>query len=235
MRLRAPLRALATATAAAAVALGSAAPAQAAATRTVATWEMNEGGGARTMWDRSGHRLDGWIGSRVATGVTLGGARGYRFPPRSAGVDAQRVVRVPDDWRLDPGTRDYAVTARLRTTAAFGNVVQKGQSGGAGGFWKIEVHRGVVTCLFRGSAGSVGVGSGRTLTDGRWHTVRCERRSTGVTMSVDGRVTGSRGGATGAISNASPVSIAGKLVCDQREVGCDYFAGELDRVQIQTS
>lgn len=113
------------------------------------------------------------------------------------------------------------------------NVFQKGQAGSPGGYVKLEVHHGGVSCLFRGSAGSAAVGTG-VLSDGAWHTVRCARTGGTVTMTADGRVTARRQHATGRIANAAPVSIGGKDSCDQRKVQCDYFPGEIDRVQVET-
>ena len=51
-------------------------------------------------------------------------------------------------------------------------------------------------------------------------------------MIVDGKFTETRSGATGAISNSLPLTIGGKFNCNGAPVGCDYFAGEIDRVQI---
>jgi hypothetical protein len=207
----------------------------AAATNPVGVWEMNEAAGARVMPDSSGHGLDGTIGTEVAPGNTVDGATGYRFArltPNQPPAHPEHIVTVPDNASLDPGTRDYAVTIRIRMTAKFGNIIQKGQSGAKGGYFKFQNPGGVVQCLFRGSTGSIAVGSGRTLNDGLWHTIRCERTTAGVTMMVDGVLAARHNGATGSISNTWPLSIGGKVNCDQIQVTCDYFAGTIDRVQI---
>ena len=52
---------------------------------------------------------------------------------------------------------------------------------------------------------------------------------------IDGVVTGRNRNATGNISNTRPVSIAGKGNCDQVEITCDYFSGDIDHVRIETS
>ena len=39
-------------------------------------------------------------------------------------------------------------------------------------------------------------------------------------------------GSTGKISNTRPISIAGKLNCDQVTTTCDYFTGDIDYVKI---
>jgi len=41
--------------------------------------------------------------------------------------------------------------------------------------------------------------------------------------------------ATGNISNTWALTIAGKGTCDQVTVTCDYWVGQIDYVQIQTS
>jgi hypothetical protein len=232
------LRALLVVVAAGAVVVGAAQPAQAAANTPVAVWEMNEASGSRVLVDSGGNGLNGNIGTEVITGQLVDGATAFRFPrltPNTPPAHPEHLVTIPDDDRLDPGTRDFAVTVRMRTTAKFGNIIQKGQSGTKGGYFKFQNPNGVVKCLFRGSLGQAGVGSGRPINDGQWHTVRCERTATGVTMTVDGVVTGRRNSPTGNISNTWPVSIGGKVFCDQIEITCDYYAGLIDRVQIDAS
>jgi hypothetical protein len=213
-------------------------PAHAAVNTPVAVWQMNEPSGSRRMGDSSGNGISGTIGSHVLVGTALsGGGTGYRFPylqPNRPPADPQHLVVVQHHARLNPGTGAFAVEVRLRTTHSFGNVIQKGQAGSAGGYWKFEQPNGKISCLFRGSVGSSTATSGtRRVNDGRWHTVRCERSSSSVVMKVDGVVTGRNSNATGSIANTKPLTIAGKLSCDQVNTTCDYFAGEIDYVKIQ--
>jgi Laminin G domain len=227
-------------TAALAGVLLMAAPAHAAINRPVGIWQMNEAAGARTAVDSSGNGLNGVIGTSVQTGVALtGGGTGYRFPyikPNSPPADPQHLVTVPHDNRLNPGTGDFAIEFRMRTTHSFGNVIQKGQAGSKGGYWKFQQPSGKITCLFRGSAGSSTGTSGTVrVNDGNWHTVRCERTSSMVTMLVDGNVTSRNRNATGSIANTRPMTIAGKGNCDQVAITCDYFSGDIDYVKIETS
>jgi hypothetical protein len=145
-------------------------------------------------------------------------------------------VVVQHNARLNTGTGSLAVEVRLRTTHSFGNVIQKGQSASPGGYWKFEQPNGKISCLFRGSSGSSTASSGTVrVNDGRWHTVRCERTSSSVVMKVDGVVTGRNSNATGSIANTKPLTIAGKLSCDQVNPTCDYFVGDIDYVKIQRS
>jgi hypothetical protein len=214
---------------------GTATAADAADDDVVALWRMNESSGARTMADSSGNGLRGSIGREVDTGVRINGATGYRFerldpdePPTHPG----HVITVPDTDRLDPGERDYAVTVRLRTTHKFGNIIQKGQATVSGGNFKMQIPNGIVQCLYRGAKGTILLSSTRRLNDGSWHTVTCERTRSVQRLIIDGSTVAKRSGWTGRIANSWPVSIGGKTACDQIKVGCDYYAGDLDWIEI---
>jgi hypothetical protein len=216
--------------------LAGASPATGAATITVADWQMNEPAGATVMADSSGNGIDGAVGSSVLTGVANTGAVMYKWPfrsPTQPPPEPQRLVQV-NDSRLNPGTGDYAVTVRYRHTHSFGNLIQKGQNGTSGGYFKFEVPSGFVTCLFKGSAGQRAIKSTLALNDGAWHTVRCERTANRLTMTIDGGVwVKNLAGPTGSISNTRPLTIGGKLNCDQVETTCDYFTGQVDWVRIE--
>ena len=211
---------------------------------TIALWRMDEGWGASTMGDAGPHGMDGSVGSAVQTGVDHSGSKGYRWPwtdPGAPPAKPQRLVRVGDS-RLNPGSRDYSVTIRFRTSAASGNVLQKGQGLTPGGYFKVEIPGGRAFCLFvsRDSQGNLrgqrGIKAPRALNDGAWHTVRCEKTADQVTMTVDGStVVRSETGPIGPISNSMPLSIGGKSQCDQVSVDCDYFSGHIDWVRIQAS
>jgi hypothetical protein len=200
-----------------------------AASSPVAIWKMNESAGARVMLDSSGHGLNGSIGREVQAG---GFYRFARLEPDTPPPHPGHIITVADNAMLDPGSRDYAVTIRLRTRYHFGNVVQKGQATVPGGNWKFQIPNGIVQCLFRGSAGSIIVSAHHAINDGAWHTVRCDRTVNRVAMTVDGVGEAYRNGRTGTIANSWPVTIGGKVACDQVHVGCDYYAGDLDGVEI---
>jgi hypothetical protein len=160
-----------------------------AALSTVASWQMNEAAGTSVMGDSSGHGMTGSIGAHIQTHQTFDGAVGYRWvfrKPEEPPADPQRLVQVANRSALNPGTGTYVVTIRMRTTQDFGNIVQKGQAGAKGGYWKLENPHGVVHCLFRGpSKVGINVDSGMAINDGKWHVIRCERTSSGV--NHDGR------------------------------------------------
>jgi len=238
MRIVGPvtISALATALTASAALLGGS-PAAASATVVLAQWDVNAAPGATVMLDSSGHAINGVVGSAVQTGAVFDGATAFRWSnvkPNQPPAKPERLVQVANS-ALNPGTRDYAVTIRYRTTHDFGNVIQKGQAGSKGGYFKFQQPGGKISCLFRGSAGSAAVSAKTPLNDGAWHIVRCERTSTEVTMTVDGVVVGRTKHATGSISNNVPLTIGGKLNCDQVSITCDYFAGDIDYITIQTS
>jgi Concanavalin A-like lectin/glucanases superfamily len=213
--------------------LVSVTPASAAASTTVGSWSLDEAPGARTAVDGSGYGHHGAVGSDISTGARSYGATGYRFPTWASNAPGH-LVTVRDSSRLDPGTSDYAVSVRLRTARFYSNVVQKGQSGTAGGFWKLEVARGVVTCQFRTSTGSnLTVGSKGRLDDGKWHAVRCGRSGRTVSLYVDGVRQSVRTGLSGSISNSWELAIGGKSRCAGENVGCDFYAGDIDSVRIQ--
>ncbi len=228
-------RALAVVLTAASAWTGPAAAAEAATARPVAFWAMNEPTGARTMVDSSGHGLSGSVGGEVTTGIRVSGATGYRFSrldPDTPPPHPRHVVIVPDTAALDPGNRDYAVTVRLRTTYQFGNIIQKGQNGAAGGYWKLEAPAGQPRCVFQGGNGvSQTPKSPVAVDDGRWHTVTCFRSLSGAEIWVDGVRRASTTKDAGAINNAAQLSIGGKSKCGG-SITCDYFFGEIDYVRI---
>jgi hypothetical protein len=198
----------------------------------VATWEMNERPGAGTMHDSSGAGLDGRIGSAVDTGVVASGATGYRWSAQGRdGHRPERLVTVTSS-RLNPRSDVFAVTIRMRTGAGNQNIIQKGQAHTPGGMFKVDMVRGHVICMFKGSRGRVAIGSRQAVWDGAWHTVRCKRLSREVRIVVDG-VARTKQGATGYIANNWALSIGGKLRCDPPAVDCDYYVGLLDRAAVK--
>jgi hypothetical protein len=197
---------------------------------------MDEARGATVMTDSSGNGLHGTIGSDVRSGSVVAGATGYNFPyilPNKPPARPQHLVTVPSSPLLNPDKGTYSVTVRYRTKQNFGNILQKGQNGTPGGYWKFEQPNGIVACLFKGGNGQQrAVRSKVALNDGNWHTVKCERTSTAVTMYVDGKRHNRLAGPTGTIANTNEVAIGGKSRCDQKKTTCDYFVGDIDYVRI---
>jgi Concanavalin A-like lectin/glucanases superfamily len=225
-----------------AVALGPAGSAGAASV--VAVWNMNETAGSKVLVDSGPNHINGTIG----TSITLNGSF-HSFPQvqrgfNNATFDPQHLD-VINDPRMNPGTADFSVTARIKIAKpsdAFGNVMQKGQSGSPTGFWKMELDgptRGLVFCGFRSVVNGVttqgGIRSPINIADNQWHVVTCERGPGFVSTTVDGHTT-KQMHFVGNVVNNVPLTIGGKLNCTAATLhhDCDYFEGQLDYVQIQT-
>jgi Concanavalin A-like lectin/glucanases superfamily len=219
----------------AASALATAGTALAAPTRTLALYNLDEPPGATVLVDDSGNGYDGTVG----TSITRDGAE-HIFPwhdgAAGGSVDLQHLDLVANK-ALNPGTRDYAVTIRLKFTLAIGNVMNLGQSGGAGGMVKFQLDDkgGRIACQFVGSLGSATVSSSTVINDGAWHVVTCTRTSTQVQMTLDGAIVSTSKHATGNIAPNLPLSIGGKSQCAPPTVDCDYYTGQIDYVEIQSS
>lgn len=205
----------------------------------VARWEMNESEGATSILDSSGNGHHGSIGNDVVTGVLEGGETVYRwlFTPPAGGHEPERIVNVPHAPEFNPDRDDYSITMRYRTNVPFGNIVQKGQGGAPGGYWKIENPGGYLTCVFRGVANNGKfnrreVVSSRPLNDDEYHTITCERIGSQLRLIVDGELDDIANNATGSILNDRPMSIGGKTNCDNVTISCDYFTGWIDEISI---
>jgi len=220
---------------AAAVALPlAAAPAMASAS-TIAAWEMNESaryGGV--MHDSTSNNINGNIGDKVQRHEVRGDRVGYRFfVDGSKGAGQDRLVTVADRDALDPGKRTYVVEVGIRTGASNQNIIQKGQANTTGGFFKVDMTKGIVYCVFKGSTGKRSIGSGIRLDDAARHLIKCKRQGQEVSITVDGKTPRRISGPTGNISNGDPLTIGGKKYCNGDTVGCDYFVGVLDRIVLR--
>ena len=203
----------------------------------VTAWfAMDEPVGSTVMTDGSGRGHDGAVDpTGVQTGATYDGATGYnwvRRPPEDPPASPERVVQIPDSIDLEPGSGPFTIEVRYRTKENFGNITQKGQAQSKGGQWKIQSPGGVPSCLFQGAAGQVATGSLTPLNDEQWHDLTCVLTSTGVTMYVDGVYRNKKNGTTGTIDNAIPMTVGGKINCDQVTITCDYFSGQIDFIKI---
>lgn len=208
-------------------------------TSIVVDYQMNEGPGATVMHDSGPNGLDGVIGSAVATGAQHAGATGYFWShtqPNQPPAKPERIVNVDSNPALNPDDQEYAIEFRYRTTQSFGNIVQKGQNATWGGYFKFEQPKGFMTCLFKdANGGRKAVKSPIATNDGDWHVIRCELSSWGVRLYVDGVRVRQAPANLASISNSKPLSIGGKSYCDQIEITCDYFAGEIDYLRIEKS
>jgi hypothetical protein len=208
-----------------------------AATSVTALYEMNESSGASVMRDSGPYGNDGVIGSDIVAGATYGGATGYRWStmsPTAPPAKPGRIAYVNSTSAHNPDNGDFAVEFRYRTTKSYGNVVQKGQSAATGGYFKFEQPFGKMTCLFKDENGlQRAVQSPVATKDGEWHVIRCELSDWGIRLYVDGTLVVSRQTSMGRIANTKRLSIGGKSDCDQINVTCDYFNGDIDYVKIE--
>jgi len=218
--------------------LALAAPSTAAGPQTVLDLEMNEAPGATVAVDSSGLGHDGAIGSHLVAHSSY--LTWDRHSP-SAGIyyGAAHLVMIPDaaDGSLDPGTGNFSVEIRFRSTAKFGNVIQKGQATSVGGQVKFQQPQGYMSCMFRTPTGMASIKSSIFTSDGAWHTIRCDRTPNDVTLYVDGVFNKRIRHTTGNLDNSKPWTIGGKFDCDTSDptVGadsCDYWAGDMDYVHI---
>jgi hypothetical protein len=212
------------------VALTMATGSAAASMSSVLNLQLDEPTGSGTAVDSSGLGHDGAIGSHV---LMAGGFAHFDRHPPGEGIPygLAHLITVPDalDGSLDPGSGSFSIEIRYRTKENFGNVLQKGQSRTVGGQVKLQQPRGKLSCMFKTPQGTATAGSGTTpLNDNVFHTVRCERTPTSVTMYVDGVRTGRSNRTTGTLNNTKPWTIGGKSECDAVLVTCDYFAGDID-------
>lgn len=222
--------------------VGWALPAAAQAV-TVADWQLDESSGS-VMTDSSGNGLNGTIGPDVVLHEATPTGFGYRFKGDWWVVNDGRLVTVPDNPQLDPGSGTYAVTIRFKTGAVDPNIIQKGQANQSGGYWKLALKQGWPRCHFRDASGTtkaIGFVNDKRpetkVADGQWHTLRCERTATGVKLTIDygepDAISKFIKGSLGVIDNKRPLSLGGKLDCDGTKVTCDYFAGAVDWVTIE--
>lgn len=227
-------------TCAAALCLATAGPAP-AATSTALDLELNEAFGAQTAVDTSGAvpAHSGSIGSHI---VMNGVYASFDFHSPNEGVAYRdrHLIVVPDatDGSLDPQRGNFSVEVRFQYSLASGfpdetpNLLQKGQSGAAGGQVKLQFSRGRIGCTFKTSQGTATAISSNFVADGAWHVVRCARTPTSVSVYVDSVRTGLRNAATGNLDNSKPWVLGGKQQCDARSTDCDYFAGAVDYVRL---
>lgn len=209
-----------------------------AAVTTTLDLQLNEPAGSTVAADSSGLGHHGAIGSHIRMNGSYG-TWDRHSPDAGIYYGAAHLVMVPDasDATLDPGTGNFSVELRYRSTAKFGNVIQKGQSKDRGGQVKFQQPKGVISCMFKSPTGQAAVGAKTPLNDGAWHTVRCDRTPSMVTMYVDGVYRNRIRKPTGDINNTKPWTIGGKFDCDTSDptVGadsCDYFPGDIDYVRL---
>ena len=148
----------------------------------------------------------------------------------------QRLVQA-NSATLNPGRRRLHGDAPLQDDQALRQHRPEGPGRLGGGLFKLENPGGHLNCVFRGTNSSgkflrKAVESPAVLSNGAWHVAECARTATGLTLTIDGSVVATAKGSSGAISNPRPITIGGKLACDQVKTTCDYFTGDIDYIRI---
>ena len=195
------------------------ATAHAAGTQTFDTWHMDETSGT-TMVDSTGSH------NGKLSNVDLGGAGDPAFPGTGYHFNGKSAkVTIPNAADLNPGTNEVHIAFSMRTTSVpktldF-DLVRKGVAGQQQ--FKVELQpNGQVSCSFTGSSGTILVQKGPDVHDGAWHSVRCEKLSSSVKLTVDGTTyTGSK--SVGSISNPADIIVA------SHGAG-EFFPGDLDEL-----
>jgi hypothetical protein len=172
-----------------------------------------------------------------ARSVVRGRGLALAFPPACTGSRCPQIVlQAASAAELNPGTRPlrYGASVLLPRgqTSSGENVLQKGYSA-RGGQYKLQIdgRAGKPSCAMVDSRKSAIrlARSAVTVADNRWHRLECRRIGTRLSILVDGLV---RGGATIpltlSVSNAAPLSIAGKGAYPDN----DQFHGVLDDVWV---
>lgn len=193
--------------------------------------------------DDSGNGADGVV--QVGLGGALrpvrgtDGTRAVRFPaPCTVEPCPNAMIRVSDRPGLDPGRAAFewgaAVKLAADETSKGANVLQKGLFNQVGGQWKLQVDGGAgfPSCILSGTEadGSTSrtiVVSTVSIANGRWRQVSCRRDAGALSVSVDGRVTGSASAPVVKVSSSAPVTVGAKSVKARDN---DQFFGALDDV-----
>lgn len=183
-----------------------------AAPRTLATWHMDETSGS-VMLDSSGNH-PGTIrspsltpvlnGEGDPTFVTADAPRGYTFDGKSA------KVTIPNAADLNPKSDNVHIAFSMKTTFVPAvpdwDLFRKGTSPAQ--LFKIELMpNGQITCTYKGSSASATIQAGPDVHDGLWHRVSCDKSSTAVTLTIDGK-SFIKKKVVGSISNSANLIVA---------------------------
>jgi hypothetical protein len=212
---------------AALLATGAAAPSTAAAAPVArALYHMDEAPGATRMIDSSGY---GNSAALTSFGIKLGvaGFSGTAYSFTGAGGRASVSSST-----LNPGSANLSMVAHFSSTtkpsSAVGDydLIRKAAVGSAAPYYKMEVlQSGVALCLFASPTTQTVSSSGVSVVNGAWHTIRCSKTATAISVTVDAR-TWTKQVSIGSIANTAPLTVGAK------PDGTDTVTGKLDEVAI---
>ena len=187
-----------------------------------ASWEMNEPAEATTMVDSGPYGLDATVDQ---SGIDTGSPT--TAPPATSGAGAdpiappaspERVIVIPDNSRPRPARRHLhrrdpvpdqgtsSATSPRRARPPDRGPVEDPEPRAAGprACTRVDPAR----CRPRVNP----------LNDNAWHVLGCVKTPTSVELWVDGVRVGRKNGAVGYIDNDFPMTIGGKISCDQDKV-----------------
>lgn len=189
-----------------------------------AAWHMDERSGSRMIDSAANHD-----GRRVNVAI----ARiGFRRTAYSFNGFSSRVT-VPSSSAFNPGVRNFTVRVHVKFWSRPYRVdsydlIRKGVC--CKQWWKVEIHRaGQASCTFKGAIRRLQITKGPDLSDGRWHTITCQRSPRSIRLVVDGR-TFSLPGSVGNVSNTNSLTLGYKL--SPRGGGQDWYQGVMDEVVV---
>jgi Concanavalin A-like lectin/glucanases superfamily len=190
-------------------------------------WNFDETSGSVAA-DSSGNDNDGNIRGGVVKGVP-----GYTGTAFGFGANGS-WVQVPNDASLNPGTRDFSFSARVKLDSLPQNdddtfdVFRKGVAGTKGGEFKIEISDGgKVRCIAKDGnrvRGAIAGTSQMHLRTGQWYLVGCEHTASKWSVVVNDTKR-SKTVNFGSISNSLAVSIGSNYGEE------DFVDGTIDEVR----
>jgi Concanavalin A-like lectin/glucanases superfamily len=202
------------------------------ATASASVWHLDERSGTTAV--DSGGSNNGTLKNVQVGQLPAFSGTAYRFN----GVNS--IVTVPASTTLNysPTSAQFTLTVHVAFTVvpsvAVGDydLIRKGLSSTAGGYYKLEIFpssdhtQGRALCQLRGAKGTAKLVGGPNLATGTMHTIRCVVRPTSVSLVVDGATVLTKAATIGAITNSS------RLTMGAKSSGGDWFKGLLDEVSV---
>jgi hypothetical protein len=177
---------------------------------------------------------DGGTISRTVHRTSGNDSPAITFPAPGEGT---AILYIRHTARLNPEAHDFAIAAMIDLTATErgtgSNLVQKGHFDTTGGQWKLQVDDGVPSCRIAGQRDGRRVAamvSGPSIAGKGWVSLRCERRGSKLTISVDGGAPATAPqNAAMTIGNDAEVTIGGRVT---GAADNDQLHGDLDRIVV---
>jgi Concanavalin A-like lectin/glucanases superfamily len=147
-------------------------------------------------------------------------------------------ISVPYNANLSPGPADVTASVDVNTTfmpGTDGLDFDLLRSAKGNPQYKIELYprkgKAQAQCIFHGSVANTTLHKGPSLNDGAWHTIVCTKTPSQVSLTVDGKVVGTRAITIGAITHKSrtPFQIGYKPTSN---CGADFYHGSIRNVSV---